>query len=261
MKVLILGAGKMGSFFCDVLSDDHEVAVYDIDPARLKFLYGCLRFSTMEEIRDFEPQLVINAATVKYTLQAFERVLPSLPESCILSDIASVKTGLPEFYASCRHPFASSHPMFGPTFASLSNLANENAIIISEGDHLGRIFFRDLYTRLGLHIEEYTFEMHDATIAYSLSVPFASTLAFASVIKPQQAPGTTFKRHLAIARGLMGEDDYLVTEILFNPNTSHHLQSIIDRMHELKDIVDAKDAEAMKAYLAAVRENLRSQPG
>ena len=29
MKILILGAGKMGSFFCDVLSFKHEVAVYD----------------------------------------------------------------------------------------------------------------------------------------------------------------------------------------------------------------------------------------
>ena len=33
--------------------------------------------------------------------------------------------------------------MFGPTFASLSNLSSENAIIISEGDHLGKIFFKD----------------------------------------------------------------------------------------------------------------------
>ena len=81
-------------------------------------------------------------------------------------DIASVKTGLPEFYAKCGHPFVSTHPMFGPTFASLSNLANENAIIISEGDCLGKVVFKDLYNRLGLHIEEYTFEQHDLTIAY-----------------------------------------------------------------------------------------------
>lgn len=32
MKILILGAGKMGSFFADVLSFEHEVAVLDTDP-------------------------------------------------------------------------------------------------------------------------------------------------------------------------------------------------------------------------------------
>ncbi len=256
MKILILGAGKMGSFFCDVLSDDHEVAMFDVNPKRLKFTFNCQRFSSLDEVREFEPQLMINAATVKYTLQAFHEVLPYLPKSCIISDIASVKTGLPEFYATCGHPFASTHPMFGPTFASLSNLANENAIIISEGDHLGRIFFRDLYNRLGLHIEEYTFKKHDETVAYSLSIPFASTLAFASVMKHQDAPGTTFKRHMAIARGLMGEDDYLVSEILFNPESTSQLDRILEQLHRLREIVANRDSAAMQKFLSEARKKI-----
>ncbi len=115
MKILILGAGKMGTFFCDLLSFNHEVAVYDPDREKLRFTFNALRFSNLDEIDTFEPQLVINAATVKFTIPAFEAVLPHLPSSAILSDIASVKTGLPEFYESAGHPFVSTHPMFGPT--------------------------------------------------------------------------------------------------------------------------------------------------
>ena len=107
--------------------------------------------------------------------------------------------------------------MFGPTFASLSNLNTENAIIISEGDHLGKIFFKDLYQTMKLNIFEYTFDEHDETVAYSLSIPFVSTFVFAAVMKHQEAPGTTFKKHMAIAKGLLSEDDYLLQEILFNP--------------------------------------------
>lgn len=257
MRILILGAGKMGTFFCDLLSFEHEVGVFDHDPKRLRFTYNTQRFSKLEEIQDFMPALVINAATVKYTLDAFKSVLPYLPETAILSDIASVKTGLPEFYASCGHPFVSTHPMFGPTFASLSNLANENAVIISEGDHLGKVFFKDLYNGLGLHIEEYTFAEHDETIAYSLSIPFASTLVFASVMKHQDAPGTTFKRHMGIAKGLMGEDDYLLSEILFNPHTTEQLGRIMEQLSELRDIVRDHDSEGMKHYLERVRRNLK----
>lgn len=257
MKILILGAGKMGSFFCDLLSKDHDVAIYDVDPERLRFTFGCRRFTSDDEIREFAPQMVINAATVKYTLDAFRHVLPLIPPSCIISDIASVKTGLPEFYAQAEHPFVSTHPMFGPTFASLSNLANENAIIITEGDHLGRVFFRDLYRNLGLHIEEYTFEEHDLTIAYSLSIPFASTLVFASTMKHQDAPGTTFKRHLAIAHGLLGEDDYLLTEILCNPNTSAQLAQIQHELATLQRLVEARDTAGLQAFLTRVRANVR----
>lgn len=257
MRILILGAGKMGSFFSDLLSFDHDVAVYDPNPEKLRFTYNVQRFSDPAEIDAFNPEMVINAATVKYTIPAFEAVLPHLSVGCILSDIASVKTGLPEFYASCGHPFVSTHPMFGPTFASLSNLADENAIVIKEGDHLGRVFFLDLYRRLRLHIEEYSFAEHDLTIAYSLSIPFASTLAFGAVMKHQSAPGTTFKRHMAIARGLMSEDDYLLTEILFNPNSAAQLDGIITKLQELRKLIENRDSDGMKAFIDSVRANIR----
>lgn len=257
MKILIIGAGKMGSFFCDILSGDHEVAMIDSDPERLLFTYNCRRFMSLDEIDGFAPDMVINAATVKYTLDAYRQVLPHLPENCLLSDIASVKTGLPEFYAECGHPFVSTHPMFGPTFASLSNLSNENAIIISEGDPSGITFFEDLYGRLHLHVEHYTFARHDETIAYSLSIPFASSLVFGACMKHQSAPGTTFKRHKAIADGLMSEDDYLLSEILFNPNTPRQLEQIRDRLAELQTIVERRDYAAMAAFLDKVRSNLK----
>ena len=123
MKILILGAGKMGSFFADVLSFKHEVAMFDTDLQRLRFTFNTIRMSRPEEITDFRPELVINAATVKYTIDALKMILPYLSKNCILSDIASVKTGLPEFYKQAGHPFVSTHPMFGPTFANLSDLS------------------------------------------------------------------------------------------------------------------------------------------
>ena len=256
MRILILGAGKMGTFFVDLLSFEHETAVYDVQPQRLRFMYNTLRFSSLEEIRDFRPELVINAVTLKHTLNVFRQVLPLLPDDCILSDIASVKTGMKEFYEACGCRYVSTHPMFGPTFANLGALSSENAIIISEGDYMGRIFFKDLYQRLGLNICEYTFEQHDETVAYSLSIPFVSTFVFAAVMKHQDAPGTTFKRHMAIARGVLGEDDCLLREILFNPRTSGQVSKIRDELKELLDIIDRKDEDRLNAYLQRIRKNI-----
>lgn len=257
MKILILGAGKMGTFFADLLSPHHSVGIYDPNPDALRFTYGAERFSDLESVRSFAPEMVINAATVRYTLSAFEQALPYLPKDCALTDIASVKTGLPEWYATCGHPYASTHPMFGPTFASLSNLMGENAIIISEGHEPTREFFRELYRSLRLNIVDYTFAEHDLTIAYSLTIPFASTLVFGSVMKHQDAPGTTFKRHLAIAHGLMSEDDFLLTEILFNPHSLEQIDKIQHQLDTLRTIISHRDSEAMASYLSAVRDNLR----
>lgn len=257
MKILILGAGKMGSFFADVLSFEHEVAIFDTDPQRLRFTFNTLRMTTMDEVEAFRPELLINAVTLKYTIPAFESVLPHLPSSCIISDIASVKTGLPEFYKKTGRPFVSTHPMFGPTFANLDKLSEENTIIISESDHLGKVFFRDLYSQLHLNIFEYTFKEHDETIAYSLSIPFASTMVFAAIMKHQDAPGTTFKKHMNIARGLLSEDDFLVIEILFNPHTPEQLEKIQQQLSTLQKIIREKDSDEMKKYLSRLRENIK----
>lgn len=248
----------MGSFFLDLLSFNHETAVYEKDPQRLRFTYNTLRFTKLEEIKDFKPELVINAVTVKYTIQAFNEVMPYLTDDCILSDISSVKTGLKEFYDSCHHRYVSTHPMFGPTFANLNQLQEENAIIINEGDYMGRIFFKDLYSSIGLNIYEYSFEEHDKTVAYSLSIPFVSTFVFAAVMKHQDAPGTTFKRHLGIAKGVLSEDDYLLQEILFNPYTPEQIEKIKSEMDELLTIIKSKDADGMKGYLKKIRNNLSS---
>lgn len=257
MKILILGAGKMGSFFTDVLSFDHECAVYEVDAKRMRFLYNTQRFTTMEEIEEFKPELVINAVTLKYTLQVFDQVLPHLPKDCIISDISSVKTGFKEYYDQTGFRYVSTHPMFGPTFANLGALNDENAIVINEGDYMGRIFFLDMYRRLGLNVHEYSFDEHDEAMAYSLSVPFVSTFVFSAVMKHQDAPGTTFKRHFKIAKGVLSEDDTLLREILFNPRTKHHVENIRAELKELIQIIDNHDEDALNQYLTKIRDNIK----
>jgi prephenate dehydrogenase len=201
--------------------------------------------------------LVINAVTLKYTIEVFQQVLPHLPKDCIISDISSVKTGFKEYYESTGLRYVSTHPMFGPTFANLGALSSENAIVINEGDYMGRIFFLDLYRRLGLNVHEYSFEEHDEAMAYSLSVPFVSTFVFSAVMKHQDSPGTTFKRHLKIARGVLSEDDTLLREILFNPKTKSHVEQIRAELKELIQIIDDRNEEALNKYLVKIRKNIQ----
>ena len=256
MKILILGAGKMGTFFTDVLCMQHEVALFDVNPKNLRFVFNTYRMTSYDEVKEFEPELLINCVTLNHTIDAFKVVLPYLPQNCIISDIASVKTGLPEFYKECGMRYVSTHPMFGPTFANLEDLSRQNAIIISESDHMGKVFFKDLYSSLHLNIFEYTFLQHDETIAYSLSIPFVSTMVFAAVMKHQDAPGTTFKKHMGIARGLFSEDDYLLTEILFNPFTSGQVENIRKELKDLLALIEAKDTVKLQEYLKRLRKNI-----
>jgi prephenate dehydrogenase len=256
MKILVIGAGKMGSWLIESLCLDYEVAAYDNDLTRLKYFFNTVKLLSPEEIRDFDPDMVINAVSLEITVPVFREILPFLRKDCILADITSVKNGLQKFYPESRHRFVSTHPMFGPTFANIKNLTGQSAIIIRESDEEGKAFFRKFYSSFNLNIFEYTFVEHDQTIAYSLAIPFASTMVFAACMKKQEAPGTTFKKHQEIARGLFSEDDFLLSEIMFSPFTLEQLEKIGNELEHLRTIIREKDTFKMRQFLNGLRKNI-----
>ncbi len=257
MKILVVGAGNMGAWFVESLCLEHNVAVFDTDKHKLRYFFNTHRFVSFDQVNAFAPQLVINAVSLQHTVNAFNDLLPYLPDDCIISDITSVKNGLHDYYHSIGRRFVSTHPMFGPTFASLKELSSQSAVIIAESDEEGKQFFRDFYGSLHLNIYEYTFEQHDKTMAYSLSIPFASTMVFAACMKHQEAPGTTFKKHLAIAEGLLSENDYLLSEILLNPYTLPQIEKIQEKLSELIEMIRQKDTKALHEFVDDLRKNIK----
>jgi len=255
-KILILGAGKMGSWLTESLCLDYEVGIYDKDLLKLRYFFKTQRLTNYDEISEFKPDLLINAVNLENTIEVFEEIMPYLPDQCILADIASVKNGLKKFYKQSGRKFVSTHPMFGPTFGNVNNLSRESAIIIKESDEEGKRFFRSFYESLSLNIFEYTFDVHDQTIAYSLSIPFASTMIFAACMKKLEVPGTTFKKHLDIAEGVLSEDVYLLSEILFNSHTIEQVEKIHNQLGVLIDMIRSKNQEGIHEFIRKLRMNI-----
>jgi prephenate dehydrogenase len=260
MRIAIIGAGNMGSWMVESLCLDYEVGVYDTDRSKMRYFFNSRKFLYLEEILDFTPDLLINAVSLDKTLPVFNEVISYLPANCIIADITSVKNGLAEYYEKAGRRFVSTHPMFGPTFGNVKDLSNENAIIISESDEEGKAFFREFYSSLKIKIFEYTFQEHDETIAYSLSIPFASTMVFAASMKEQEAPGTTFKKHYKIAEGLLSEDDYLLSEILLSPHSLEQVERINKEMRSLTEMIKSRDKEQLKKFFGNLRSNIGMKP-
>lgn len=257
MKILVLGAGKMGAWLIRELSKYHPVAAYDADFTKLEGLPpGVEKLAALAEVRKVQPAMVINAVNLEQTTAAFEQVLPYIDTNCLLADITSVKAEVARFYQRVARRFVSTHPMFGPTFANLDELGNENAIIITESDDAGKVFFREFYQRLRLNIFDYSFEEHDRVTAYSLGIPFSASLTFAASLKAWNVPGTTFKKHLEIVKGLLAEDNFLLAEILFNPHTLGQIEHITSRLAYLTHIIRQRDYEEMQNFLNNLRRNL-----
>jgi prephenate dehydrogenase len=260
MRIAIIGAGNMGSWLVESLCLDYEVGVYDVDRSKLKYFFNSRKFLYYEEIMDFTPDLLINAVSLDKTIPLFDEIVSYLPDKCIIADITSVKSGLADYYNKLGRRFVSTHPMFGPTFGKMKDLSDQNAIIISESDEEGKEFFREFYNSLKLKIHDYSFEEHDKTIAYSLSIPFASTMVFAACMKEQEAPGTTFKKHNNIAEGLLSEDDYLLSEILLSPHSLRQVERISVQMDGLMEMIKKRDKKGLTEFFARLRGNIGLEP-
>ncbi|MDI6788201.1 MAG: prephenate dehydrogenase/arogenate dehydrogenase family protein, partial [Planctomycetota bacterium] len=263
MRIAIIGTGHMGSWLGRELCLDNEVVIYDIIPQKTKSLANSsVRvLANLSELQDVSPEMLINAVSLQNTITAFEEVIKYLNKSCIICDIASIKGTLPDFYQKYLSKFVSIHPMFGPTYANMDSLKEENVIIIKESCREGSEFFRGFFSRLGLRIFEYSFHEHDKIMAYSLSLPFISTLVFASCVDTTVVPGTTFSRHLKIAKDLLSEDDHLLGEILFNPHSLEKIDKITGRLEYLKHIIRGKDFEEIKKFFERLRDNLSAKGG
>jgi prephenate dehydrogenase len=75
-------------------------------------------------------------------------------------------------------------------------------------------------------------------------------------MKKQEAPGTTFRKHLDVARGVLSEDDYLLSEILFNRFTVDQVEKIRTQLARLIEIVKERDFEALKEFFDSLRRNI-----
>jgi prephenate dehydrogenase len=81
-------------------------------------------------------------------------------------------------------------------------------------------------------------------------------MVFAACMEKQDAPGTTFRRHMDIAKGLLSEDDHLLTEIMFNTYTIDQLRNINSQLTYLTHIISGRDHEEMSKFLSKLRKNI-----
>jgi len=259
MNIAVIGAGHMGGWFAQELAKEgNQVAVFDLDPQKTQGLSGVRVLTAFEEFREITPDILLNAVSIRRTIEAFDACVPYLPDHCVLVDVASVKGELPKYYQKGKFRYASMHPMFGPTFANVQQLQEENVILITESDPNVKEFFRQFFARKELNIFDFSFKAHDQMTAYSLSLPFASTLVFAACMKNTTVPGTTFKRHLATAKGLLSEDDHLLAEILFNEYTLEQLERVTARLEFLKHVIKGRDYDEIRRFFQQLRENINA---
>ena len=62
MRVVVVGAGNMGSWLVESLCLDYEGGIYDADRNKLKYFFNSRKFLYLEEVFEFEPDFRVKCA-------------------------------------------------------------------------------------------------------------------------------------------------------------------------------------------------------
>ncbi|MDW7759396.1 MAG: hypothetical protein SCM96_02015 [Acidobacteriota bacterium] len=256
MRIAVMGIGHMGRWLASGLARDAEVGVHDSDTGRMASVPGAARLEHPAELAGFRPDLLVNAVGIGDTVSAFRAVEPFLPPGCILTDIATIKSPVFEYYSGCPFPHASIHPLFGPNFADLDRISGGVVLVLRESAEPAKILFRRVFDALRCRVVECSLAEHEAVMGTSLSLPVASAIAFAAALSPDPLPGSSFSAFREITRRMFREDDRLLAEILFNPHSLRRIDDMTRSLEFLKHVIRARDYDEAFGLLDRLRKKI-----
>jgi prephenate dehydrogenase len=213
-------------------------------------------------------------ATPVEVMEGLARRLAAMPlaRDAVVTDVGSVKRAVVEAVTPAlagAAQFVGSHPMAGSEKAGISaareDLFEGSVCLVTPGAETGRDAVeraRVFWSALGCRILEMSPERHDREVARISHLPHVmaavTTLgALASDSAPLRCAANGFRDTTRVASG----DPVLWTGILMEnreavlgalADTANHLQ-------KLRDLLTAKDADGLQAFLATAK-NLRDLP-
>ena len=209
--------------------------------------------------------LIIVTTPVDTAEQTFLAISPGLSAGAIVTDAGSVKAAI--LLAARRlpvaNPFVGSHPMAGGEKAGASHASaqlfeNRVCFITPTGqeDPKSVGVVRQFWEALGSIITETDAASHDEIVAAISHVPHAAASALMLAVMDQ--PGF---RLAAAGQGLRdatriaaGEENLWVGILLANTrHTVTGLKAVEQRAAELRQVIEAQDAPALRRLLAEAR--------
>jgi prephenate dehydrogenase len=191
---------------------------------------------------------------------------PICPPAAIVTDVASTK-GLICGYArdTWPHPrrFIGSHPMagsekWGPEHA-VHNLYHSSVTFVEQGldlDPAARDAIVGLWTRLGAHVVDVDPTEHDVRVACTSHLPHITAAALAGMtgsveqVRPFIGGGWRDVTRIADGRPEIWRDICLTNA----PAISECLDVLLKDLQQVREAVEARDAEKLMAFFRAGQE-------
>jgi len=194
--------------------------------------------------------VVIVSVPIDKTVEIIKQIGPHIKEDALLTDFTSLKSEpVKAMLAHSKSEVIGCHPVFGPTIKSLKK---QTVVLCPARGEKWLSWFKEIFEKNGAFVKIANPKEHDKAMAIVQSLRHYTELAFANTIKDlkvdvketlEYTSPVYWLRMITMGR-LLAQDPRLYADIeVMNPETIKVIDSYINSLKILRDIVKKKDVE------------------
>ena len=267
-NVVICGIGLIGGSIAKGLSKDN-FNVYVIDSnhgsknnaIRNKHAHEAMHL--VEEVKKLEDAIFIFATPPKTTLEILKKNEWLLGSKFSVTDVTSVKTELIKYLKGFdAENFIFSHPISGSHLSGFENssenlFVGKTTIISSLGSskfHLDRI--QNLWGSLNSNVVELDYENHDKLFSLTSHLPHFIAYSLMKVLYDNNIDVNTYAGGGLKDFIRLSQSSPEMWGDIFQSNAylDKHIDELIEKLIELKELSSSKDSSTLKKYLSQFKQ-------
>tara|TARA_B100000614_G_scaffold217622_1_gene202962 strand:+ start:411 stop:1220 length:810 start_codon:yes stop_codon:yes gene_type:complete len=267
-NVVICGIGLIGGSIAKGLSKDNfNVCIIDSNPdsknnaIKNKHAHEAMR--SVEEVKKLEDAIFIFATPPKTTLEILKKNEWLLGSKFSVTDVTSVKTELVKYLKGFdAENFVLSHPISGSHLSGFENssenlFVGKTTIISSIGSsefHLDRI--QNLWGSLNSNVIELDYENHDRLFSLTSHLPHFVAYSLMKVLYDNNIDVNTYAGGGLKDFIRLSQSSPEMWGDIFQSNTylDKHIDELIEKLIELKELSSSKDSSVLKKYLSQFKQ-------
>ncbi len=267
-NIVICGIGLIGGSIAKGLSKDN-FNVYVIDSNHdskknaIKDKHAQEAMHSLEEVKELEDGIFIFATPPKTTLEILKKNKWLLGSKFSVTDVTSVKTELIKYLQDYdTENFVLSHPISGSHLSGFENssknlFAGKTTIISSLGSskfHLDRI--QNLWNSLKSNVIELDYDNHDKLFSLTSHLPHFVAYSLMKVIYDNNIDvniyaGGGLKEFIRLSQS---SPEMWGDIFKSNAHLNKHIDELVEKLIELKELSSSKDGSALKEYLSQFKQ-------
>lgn len=261
-SLAIVGAGKMGLWFCNYFSKKNNYHVSLYDKRKINYLKKSHKITICKSLDECvrNADIVIVCVPIKITIAIINKCMPIMKKGAYIVEISSLKMNIFDFLLKIPNYIVplSIHPMFGPGAKELYD--TKILVIPVRNKKREQTLVKSLFHEPKIIVIKDP-KYHDSIMAiilgmvYYVNLLMAITLSNENITLLKKFSGTTFYLQSLVFESILTDNSSLISSLLVeNTELIKYLKKYNDESNKLFNLI-TKNKVKLEKQINSIKKN------